>query len=39
MLIRKGKVFGDIDAPKGNFVLEPCAAFKGCHVWKVILNV
>jgi len=31
---RKGKVFGDIDAPKGNFVLEPCAAFKGCHVWK-----
>merc|ERR1719464_1549408 len=31
---RGGKVFGNIDTPKGDFVLEPCSAFKGCHVWK-----
>merc|ERR1740131_792534 len=32
---RRGKVFGNIDVGDGkDFVLEPCGAFPGCHVWK-----
>lgn len=32
---RGGKVFGNVDVFDGrDFVLEPCAAFEGCHVWK-----
>lgn len=32
---RNGKVMGNVDLPNGrDFVLEPCAAFSGCHVWK-----
>ena len=33
---RGDKVFGNVDVFDGrDFVLEPCAAFEGCHVWKV----
>ena len=38
MDFRGAKVFGNVDTPKGDFVLEPCFAFKGCHVWKVTLD-
>jgi len=32
---RGGKAFGNVDVFDGrDFVLEPCAAFEGCHVWK-----
>lgn len=32
---RGGKVFGNVDVFDGrDFVLEPCSAFAGCHVWK-----
>ena len=35
-MFRGGKVFGNVDLTDGrDFVLEPCSAFKGCHVWKV----
>merc|ERR1712200_189103 len=32
--IRGEHIFGNIDTPTADFVLEPCSAFEGCHVWK-----
>jgi len=33
--VRGGRIFGNIDLTDGrDFVLEPCSAFQGCHVWK-----
>jgi len=31
---RGDKVYGNVNTPVGDFALEPCSAFKGCHVWK-----
>ena len=29
-------MYANVDLPDGrDFVLEPCSAFDGCHVWKV----
>ena len=37
-VFRGGNVMGNIDYEfGGDFVLEPCSLFTGCHAWKVCM--